>query len=82
VVQVYTKNSHQKWLVHQKKFPFGIGFRFLVKVSLCQISASSFFSVAQNLAAKLGPLKLSTGGSRSADDQTKTMGLDFELRKT
>jgi hypothetical protein len=30
------------------------GFRFLVKVSLCQISALRVFSVAQNLGAKLG----------------------------
>jgi hypothetical protein len=29
-------------------------FRFLVKVSLCQISALRVFSVAQNLGAKLG----------------------------
>jgi hypothetical protein len=30
------------------------GFRFLVKVSLCQISALKLFTVAQNLVAKLG----------------------------
>jgi hypothetical protein len=30
------------------------GFRFLVKVSLCQISALRVFSVAKNRGAKLG----------------------------
>ncbi len=66
----------------QKKFPFGIGFRFLVKVSLCQITAFEGLLSSSKSGGQAGPLKLSTGGSRSADDQTKTMGLDFELRKT
>jgi hypothetical protein len=48
----------EKWplksngLTNQENFKNGS--RFLVKVSLCQISALKLFPVAQNLVAKLG----------------------------
>jgi hypothetical protein len=59
-----------------------VGSRFLVKVSLCQISALKLFPVTKNLVAKPGPLGGSTGGCRGADDQRKKLGLDFGLTKT
>jgi hypothetical protein len=67
------------WLIKKKK---KIGSRFLVKVSLCQISALRDFPVAQNQESHFFPFEFPTGGSRSAEDQRKKSGLDFDLRKT
>ncbi len=49
-----------------------IGSRYLVEESPCKISGPKLFPVFQNLGAShAGPLGLSTGDSRSADDKTR-----------
>jgi hypothetical protein len=78
---LFLKNDHKNpsvWLIKKiKKF----GLDFTRGMSLQNFSSETLSSSSKS-GSHAGPLSVSTGSSRGADDQRKKLGLDFGLRIT